>query len=209
MTKYRKKLDISRCVLAAHMLPEWLLGMLAGAVGSTLAWVLLGPMMSGKGLERWVMSARKGMEPGSSERDKSRLETLYALFDLLLKYAAEREIKTGEKIRVPTDKKDAEGKPIYKEIDEIITPAELIARKISTYVLAKFKGSAGGTKAALGRILQDEAAGSVGLSPAALQALNKGRLGPVIAELVAPAVQDRLKKSGSNKTHGGEGGNEW
>ena len=128
------------------------------------------------------------------EKDKEGQRVLGKLFMYMFEWVGSAEIKTGEKVKVATDQVDEDGKPIYKTIDEVLTPVDMLARVIGNYALMKIKGSAGGTRAQLGRILSEEAANLGGLSPTAAKELNKGRYGPAIIEMLAPAVQQRLNK---------------
>jgi len=158
-----------------------------GAVGSLVMWLVIGPVMTGYGFKRLVRKAAEG--------DPKSLETFYHVGDLLIRWAAEERIKTGERVKIATDKVDAEGKPIYKEVDEILSPIQLMARTIGSYVIMKFKGSVGGTKNQMKQMLMDEAAETgIGLSPAALQALARGKVGPALAEVGLPFIMDKLKK---------------
>jgi hypothetical protein len=96
------------------------------------------------------------------------------------------QIKTGKKIKVATDEKDELGEPIMTEVDEILTPVDLLARVISGYVVKKASAAQGPIKAQIGKILKEEAAamGGGSLSPFALQQLYKGKLGPAAGELL-------------------------
>jgi len=158
-----------------------------GALGSLFMWLVIGPVMTGYGFKRLVRKAAEG--------DPKSLETFYHVGDLLIGWAAEERIKTGERVKVATDKVDAEGKTIYIEKDEILSPIQLIARTIGSYVIMKFKGSVGGTKYQMKQMLMDEAAETgIGLSPAALTALARGKVGPALAEVGLPFIMDKLKK---------------
>lgn len=164
-----------------------------GALGSLFMWLVIGPVMTGYGFKRLVRKAAEG--------DQKSLETFYHVGDLLIKWAADERIPTGETIKVATDKVDAEGKPVYKEVKEVLSPIQLMARTIGSYVIMKFKGSVGGTKNQMKQMLMDEAAETgVGLSPAALQALARGKVGPALAEVGLPFITQALnkKKEGIN-----------
>jgi len=181
-----------------------------GAVGSTFAWLVLGPQMTGLGVKRLAArgseAARKDAKK-RSKREAKDLEFWFQLGDILIAYAAEPRIDTGETIRVATDKVDAEGKPIYIEQKEILSPIQLLARTIGSYVMMKFKGSVGGTKNQVKQMFMDSMSETGGgPPPAALQALSRGNIGPMIAEIGMPYVQELLnKKKGAINTQGGEG----
>jgi len=162
---------------------------------TVVAW--LAGWRSRKALVRWIEEAAEG--------DSVARESLFKLFDSMIIYASTREIKTGEKIKVATDKTDAEGKPIMKEMDEVLSPIQLLARTIGSYVIMKFKGSVGGTKNQMKQMLMDEAAETgIGLSPAALQALARGKVGPALAEVGLPFVMEKLKKKPTDVYTSGE-----
>jgi len=169
-----------------------------GALGSLFMWLVIGPVMTGYGFKRLVRKAAEG--------DPKSLETFYHVGDLLISWAAQERIKTGEKVKIATDKVDAEGKPIYKEVDEVLSPIQLMARTIGNYVMMKFKGSIGGTKNQVKQMFVDSMAetGS-GPSQAALTALSRGNIGPLIAEVGMPYVQELLnkKKAGINTQESG------
>jgi hypothetical protein len=169
-----------------------------GAVGSLVMWLVIGPIMTGYGFKRLVRKAAEG--------DEKSLETFYHVGDLLIRWAAEERIPTGEKIKVATDKVDPQGQIIYKEINEVLSPIQLMARTIGSYVIMKFKGSVGGTKNQMKQMLMDEAAETgLGLSPAALAALSRGKFGPALAEVGLPFIMDKIKKGSANS--GDQSGN--
>ncbi len=142
--------------------------------------------------------------------DKEGQRVIQKLFMMMFDWVGSAEIKTGNKIKVATDKVEEDGKPVYKEVDEILTPVDMLARVIGNYALMKIKGSAGGTRAQLGRILSEEAASLGGLSPTAAKELNKGRYGPAIIEMLAPAVQKRLNKpQGDTSSPSGDNGSRY
>lgn len=180
------------------MFPEWLLGMLAGAVGSTVIWLILGPIMSGKGLERWVKAAKF---------DENKRETLFLLFDHMILYATTREIKTGKHIKMPAGEAGDDGVIPLKDVPEVLTPIQLIAQTVGNFVIMKVKGQAGGVKSQLGRVLSDEAASIGGLSSSAAKALVKGQLGPALMELAMPYIAKRLNKTSDIPNISGE--NKW
>lgn len=173
-----------------------------GALGSLFMWLVIGPVMTGYGFKRLVRKAAEG--------DPKSLETFYHVGDLLIRWAGEERIKTGEKTKVATDKVDAEGKPIYKEVDEVLSPIQLMARTIGSYVIMKFKGSVGGTKNQLQRIVTDSIVESGGApSPAALNAAARGNYGPLITEMALPYIMEKAQKlknkEGGLNTQGGGG----
>jgi hypothetical protein len=169
-----------------------------GALGSLFMWLVIGPVMTGYGFKRLVRKAAEG--------DEKSLETFYHVGDLLIKWAADERIPTGETVKIATDKVDAEGKIIYKEVKEVLSPIQLMARTIGSYVIMKFKGSVGGTKNQMKQMLMDEAAETgIGLSPTALAALARGKVGPALAEVGLPFIMDKIKKGGANS--GDQSGN--
>ena len=152
-----------------------------------VAW--LAGKRSRQALQRLVHEAATG--------DEEATKFLYELGDVLIVWASTERIKTGEKVKVATDKVDAEGKTIFKEVDEVLSPIQILARTIGSYVIMKFKGSVGGTKNQVKQMFVDSMAESGGgPSPAALQALARGNIGPMIAELGMPYLMERLKKKG-------------
>jgi len=130
-----------------------------------------------------------------------------AAADKLIKYLFEREINTGRKIRVATDELDKDGKPVMTEIDEVLTPISIMGRQIGDWAVQKLKGQAGGVKAQIGRIIQDEAAsdGGPGLSPAAMNDLAKGKFKRAASEVAVRWGLDKLKKGPGNISGGGGG----
>lgn len=140
--------------------------------------------------------------------DKEALTFLYEIGDVLIAWASDERIPTGETVKVATDKVDAEGKPIYKEVKEVLSPIQIMARTIGSYVIMKFKGSVGGTKNQMKQMLMEEASETgVGLSPTALNALARGRVGPALAEIGLPFLQQAINKKGvpgSNQQGGGD-----
>lgn len=128
--------------------------------------------------------------------DKAGQAALYGLLDMTLQYMGTRQITTGKKIKVATNEVAEDGKtPIYKEVDEVLTPIDLIARNVGNYALMKMKGQAGGVKTQIGRMFQEELSEQgMGLSPAALAALAKGKVGPALAEVGLPFIMEKLNK---------------
>lgn len=169
-----------------------------GAVGSLLMWLVIGPVMTGYGFKRLVRKAAEG--------DPKSLETFYHVGDLLIKWAAEERIPTGQKVKIATDKTDEQGQIIYKETKEVLSPIQLMARTVGNYVIMKVKGQVGGTKNQMKQMLMDEAAETgIGLSPTALQALARGKVGPALAEVGLPFLTEALKKKQGNSGTSGEG----
>lgn len=165
---------------------EPILYMLLGAAGSLVMWLVLGPLMTGYGFKKLVKKAASG--------DEQALETFLSIGDILIKWASERPIKTGKKIKVATGELDAEEKMIMKEIDEILSPIELIAQTIGRYTIMQIKGQVGGTKNQMKQMLMQEAAESgIGLSPAAMTALSRGKVGPALAEVGLPFLMEKIK----------------
>lgn len=123
---------------------------------------------------------------------------------LALSWAGSQQIKTGNKVKVASDKLDAEDHPIYIEQDEVLTPIDMIARTIGNYAIMKLKGQAGGVKTQVNRVIQEGLSESgIGLSPSALTALSKGKFGPALAEVALPELLKRLNKPGGNNNTGG------
>jgi len=153
---------------------------------------------------RYVGRAVMAWIDGINEDEEAKT-VLNKLFLLMFSWMGNAQIKTGNKIKVATDQIDADKKPIYKEIEEILTPVDMLARVIGNYAMMKIKGSAGGTKTQLGRILQEEAAEAGGMSPAALKALSQGKLGPALMEIAMPHLRKRLDNTVANMgSSGGE-----
>lgn len=126
------------------------------------------------------------------------------------------EVRTGEKVKVKTetDQKGPDGKPIVeiKEIDEILTPIQLVAKVLSSYIFAKFRGMNGGVKTQLGNLLESEASDSgMPLSAASMKALSQGKFGPAIAETVARFTAGKIKSKSTNNEVAttGDGGFVW
>ena len=132
------------------------------------------------------------------DKDPEGMKVLSKLFMMMFNWVGSETISTGKKIKVKN-----EGSGEIEEIDEILTPIDLLGRRIGGIIFAKVRSGAGGTRAALGRILEEEAATAGGLSPTALRELNKGRVMPVITELVMPHLQKRLNKGESITNNGG------
>lgn len=169
-----------------------------GALGSLFMWLVIGPVMTGYGFKRLVRKAAEG--------DQKSLETFYHVGDLLIKWAADERIPTGQTVKIATDKTDEQGQIIYKEVKEVLSPIQLMARTISNYVMMKFKGSAGGTKNQIKQMLMDEAAETgTGLSPAALSDLSRGKPLRALAEVLGPKVGEIIYKSKANS--GDQSGN--
>ena len=164
-----------------------------------VAW--LAGKRSQRALERWIEKASNG--------DAEAQETLSKLALFFMSWMGNAQIKTGRRIKVPDGEPDEKGAVTLKEVDEILSPIDLLSRNLATYMIAKIKGQAGGTKAQIGRILQEEAAelSPSGLSPAALVALSKGKLGPAIAELGMPYLLKKINKTGDNI--GSSGAEKW
>jgi len=145
----------------------------------------------GRALIRWI--------DGLSE-DKEGQESISKLASYFFYWAGNAEMKTGRKIKTPADEDG-----VVKEVDEVLTPIEMMARVIGNYAIMKVKGQNGGTKAQLGRMLQEEAAeGGFPLSPTAMAGIAKGRLGPALAELAVKYGPDILKKKQGDTSSGGE-----
>jgi hypothetical protein len=138
--------------------------------------------------------------------DEDALKFLYEIGDVLIGWASAERIPTGEKVKIATDKTDEQGQTIYKEVNEVLSPIQLIARTVGNYVIMKFKGHAGGTKAQFNKMIADEVAQTgFGISPAALNAATRGQYFPALAELLAPHVGDFINKRKGNVGTSGEG----
>jgi len=139
------------------------------------------------------------------EPDDEVKGALSQMLMLALDWAHSAQIKTGNRVKVASDKLDAEDHPIYIEQDEVLTPMDLIAREVGNYAIMKMKGQAGGVKTQLNRVLQEGLAGegAMPLSPAALKALSKGQLGPALTEALLPELMKRLSTVKNNDTKGG------
>ena len=130
--------------------------------------------------------------------DEEGQEALSNLMMMVLAWMGNARIKTGKKIKVQ------DGDEV-KEIDEELAPIDLMGRVIGNYAIQKIKGQTGGTKTQIGRMLQEEAADNgMGLSPAALMALSKGKLGPALAEVGMPFLMKKLNKGQGDTSSGGE-----
>jgi len=186
---------VDRAVLGMEI--DSILYILLGGAGSLVMWLVLGPLMTGYGFKKLVRRAVDG--------DPKAMETFQMIGDLLIMWATTRKIETGETIKVATDKVDADGNPIMKELKEELTPIEIIARTVGSYVIMKVKGQVGGTKNQMKQMLMQEAAETgVGLSPSALQALSRGKVGPALAEVGLPFLMEKFK--GVKPPTGNQGG---
>ena len=171
-----------------------LLAVLLGGLGSLVLWLILGPIMTGYGFKKLVQKAIDG--------DPKSQEVFMNVGTLLMHWATTTKYPTGNKIKIDSGDVDADGKSIPKEIPEVLTPIEAISKSVGTYAFDKLKVSTMGVKSRLGQQLQAEMAESGGgLSPAALSALARGKVGPALMEFVAPMVIDKLKQ----KNKGGQG----
>lgn len=159
---------------------------------SNLLWMRFVTMRYvGKAVMNWI---------DGLDKDGESQQVISKLFLLMFSWAGSAQIKTGSKIKVKNDNDEIE------EIDEILTPIDLMGRRIGSFMFAKVRSGVGGTKAALGRIIEEEAAqASGGLSPTALRELSKGRFGPAIMEMAMPFIQNKLNK-GQSVTNSGDGG---
>lgn len=167
-----------------------LLYMAVGAIGSLVMWLVLGPIMTGYGVKKLARNAAEG--------DEDALQFFNDLGDVLMKWAAEPQ-RTGEKIKVPTDKKDADGNAIMKEIDEMLSPVELMARVIGNYAVMHMKGYMGGKKTQMQNQMADAIAQSGGdtraLIPIALQAASRGDYGPAIGLIMQELMSRKVDTS--------------
>ena len=173
-----------------------LLAILLGGLGSLVLWLVLGPLMTGYGFKRLVRKAFEG--------DPKAQEVFFQVGGLFISWASTQQMKTGRKIKVATDEKDADGNAVLKEIDEVLTPVQMIAQTVGTYVIQKAKGSMGGTTTKMKNVLMESAAESgLGVSGAAANAAARGNFAPLLAEIVLPKVIDTLKKRKENTDSSG------
>jgi hypothetical protein len=129
----------------------------------------------------------------AAEGDPEAQQFVHDLGEVLLKWGMTPIIKTGKKITSTNDDGDT------VEIDEIISPMDMIMRTSGKYIVQLIKGQAGGVKSQMTRALQDELALSgSSLSSAALSALTKGRVGPALAEVGLPWIMQKLKYNKSD-----------
>lgn len=178
-----------------------LIAILLGGLGSLVLWLILGPIMTGYGFKKLVQRAIEG--------DKDAMEVFMNVGTLLMTWATQTTYRTGNMIKIDSGEKDADGRAIPKEVPEELTPIQAISKSVGSYAFEKLRSSAGGVRTQLGKQLQQEFADSGGgLSPAALSALSRGKLGPALVEMVAPAVIDKIKKRNilSNDNTGQQGG---
>lgn len=171
-----------------------LLAVLLGGIGSLVLWLILGPIMTGYGFKKLVQKAIDG--------DEKSLQVFMNVGQLLMVWATTTKYDTGNKIKIDSGEVNADGKSILKDVPEVLSPIEMISKSVGTYAFEKLKMSTMGVKSRLGQQLQAEMAESGGgLSPAALSALARGKVGPALMEFVAPMVIDKLKQ----KNKGGQG----
>jgi len=170
-------------------------------LSTVIVWKWVVPYFFGEYVKRTIITMLK-------EPDDDVKGALGQIFMIALSWAGSQPIKTGEKVKVASDKLDAEDHPIYIEQDEVLTPIDLLARTIGNYAIMKMKGQAGGVKTQLNRVLQEglQGEGALPLSPAALKALSKGQLGPALTEALLPELMKRLSSVKGDK---GTGGSSW
>lgn len=137
------------------------------------------------------------------DKDPEAKEVLSKLFLMMFDWVGSARIKTGQKIKVTNE--DGE----EKEVEEILAPVDLLAKVISSYFFNKYRASMGPVKTQIAKVLREEAAslGGDGLvSPAALMALSKGKLGPVLGELALNYLpKKKLNTTGENIETVGDG----
>lgn len=141
------------------------------------------------------------------DEDEKGQETLGKLAIFFFTWMGSAKINTGKKIKVATGEMMEDGKtPEYQEIDEITSPVEILAKTIANVAFVKLRGQGGGVKAGLNRAISEEIAQSgLGLSPAAANALTKGKFGPALAEIALPELLKRLNKGKGDIGTGGTG----
>jgi len=153
-----------------------------GGVGSILVWILIGPTVSGRGLQGFIKRAQR---PGKAQ------ELLFILFDVMLIWATTHKMKTGKKckIREDTGEVDKDGKPIYEEhtVDEELTPIDMLISKMSKAMLAKFQSSEGGIKSSLLGALGAKRKGQTTMDYALEQLV--ARAGPMIDQKIAEKIK--------------------
>ena len=169
-----------------------LVAILLGGLGSLVLWLILGPIMTGYGFKKLVQKAIDG--------DEKSMKVFMDIGTLLMVWATQTKFKTGNKIKVKTDEVDANGKPIFSEEEEILTPVQTLSKAVGTYAFEKLRSSAGGVKTQLGNALQQEFADSSGwgLSPAALSGIARGNLKQALIEIGMKYYLDKRKKGDIN-----------
>jgi len=178
-----------------------LIAILLGGLGSLVLWLILGPIMTGYGFRKLVQKAIEG--------DEKSLEVFMNVGTLLMTWATQTKYKTGSIIKIDSGEKDADGRSIPKEVPEELTPIQAISKSVGSYAFDKLRSSAGGVKTQLGKQIQAEMSEMGGaLSPGAIAALSRGKIGPALTEVIAPIVVDKLKKRNilSNDDTGRQGG---
>ena len=173
-----------------------------------VAWAVISTLIVWKWVIPYFFGAyvKKTIIEMLDEPDEEVKDALSSFLMLMLDWAHTQPIKTGNKIKVATDKVDAEDKPILIEQDEVLTPMDLISREIGNYAIMKIKGQAGGVKTQLNRVLQEGLVGDGGLpiSVAAAKELSKGNYGPALTEAILPHLMKRLNKTQGDSSSGGE-----
>jgi len=180
-----------------------LVAILLGGLGSLVLWLILGPIMTGYGFKKLVQKAIDG--------DEKSMKVFMDIGTLLMAWATQTKFKTGNKIKVKTDEVDANGKPIFSEEEEILTPVQTLSKAVGTYAFEKLRSSAGGVKTQLGNALQQELSDSgVGLSPAALSGIARGNFKQALIEIGMKYYLDKRKKGDINlEGNTGEQGGWW
>lgn len=161
-----------------------------GGLGSILVWVFIGPYVSGRGLMGFV---KRAQSPGTAQ------EVLYVLFDVMLLWATTHKVSTGKrcKIRQDTGDVDDAGNPIYVdvEVDESLTPLDMLINRMSKAMLAKLSSSAGGIKGQLGAALGGKRKGQSTVDYAVEQLMQRA------APLIDQRISDKLKPPMSEYVH--------
>lgn len=153
-----------------------------GGLGSILVWVFIGPYVSGRGLMGFVKRAQR---PGSAQ------EVLFVLFDVALLWATTHKIPTGKrcKVRQETGDVDDAGNPVYAdvEVDESLTPMDMLINRMTRTMLARLSSSAGGIKGQLATALGGKRRNQSTIDYALEQLMQRA------APLIDQKIADKLK----------------
>ena len=144
--------------------------------------------MTGYGFKKLVQKAVEG--------DPKSMEVFVNVGTLLMTWASTTKYETGNKIKVQSGEKDADGRPVLIEVKESLTPIESLTKSIGTFAFEKLRSSAAGVKSQLGAQFQTELQEmGLGPSPQALAALARGKIGPIAIETLMPLILDKLNKT--------------
>jgi len=183
---------------AVDVLVMLLVAVVWAVLSTVIVWKWVVPYFFGQYVKKTIIQML-------NEPDDDVKGALSSILMIGLEWMHSQPIKTGNKVKVASDKLDAEDHPIMIEQDEVLTPMDLIAREVGNYAIMKIKGQAGGVKTQLNRVLQEglQGEGALPLSPAALKALSKGQLGPALTEALLPELMKRLSTVRGNNDKGG------